>query len=241
MAYPNFKNKHLQESLVHPCDYIKYNKIKGKFPKKYILTYHQEIKNYFVRKYHPKKIKLYSMITIYIHKNVGFVRMTGIGAPNAAVVLEELIALGGKEFINIGTAGGLNKEGVFVCTKALRDEGTSHHYLVQREFVYPNKKLTKKVKKILSKENITFSEGATWTIDTPYRETKAEIEHYNKKGIATVEMEASALFAVAQFRKVKIASVFVVSDLLGKKWIPKFHRFDVRKIQYKLIDAALHA
>lgn len=52
-------------------------------------------------------------------------------------------------------------------------------------------------------------------------------------------MEAAALFAVAKYRKVRIASVFVVSDLLGKKWLPKFHRFDIKKAQNLLIDAAV--
>ena len=53
-------------------------------------------------------------------------------------------------------------------------------------------------------------------------------------------MEASALFAVAQYRKVKIASTFVVSDILGKKWEPNFHRFDVKRAQNKMIDAAVN-
>jgi uridine phosphorylase len=239
MAYPNFKDKHLQESLIHPTDFIKYRRFRGKFPKKYIITYGEKIKNYFVRRYKPKKIKLYSLLTIYVHKNIGIVVMTGVGAPNAAAVFEELIALGGREFINIGTAGGLHTEGIFLCTKALRDEGTSHHYLPHGAYINPNKKLTRKLRSILKKEEIPFLEGITWTIDAPYRETRAEVEHYSKRGVVTVEMEASALFAVAQYRKVKIASAFVVSDLLGKKWLPKFHRFDVRKAQHKLFDVAL--
>ncbi|MBI2043955.1 nucleoside phosphorylase [Candidatus Pacearchaeota archaeon] len=239
MVYPNFKDKHLQESLFHPTDYIKYKKFKGKFPRKYIITYGERMKNYFLRKYKLKKIKLYSLLTIYVYKDIGIVRMTGIGAPNAATVLEELIALGGKEFINIGTAGGLDTEGVFLCTKALRDEGTSYHYLPHGDYTYPDQKLTKKLKNVLRKEKVPFLEGVTWTIDAPYRETRAEVEQYSKQGVATVEMEASALFAVAQYRKVKIASAFIVSDLLGKKWLPKFHRFDVRKAQHKLFDLVL--
>ncbi len=240
MAYPNFDNKHLQESLFHPVDYVKYKKYNTKgLPKKYLLTYQERAKNYFIRKYKPKKLKFYSLLTIYVYKNIGFVRMTGIGAPNAATVLEELIALGGKEFINVGTAGGLHSEGIFLCEKALRDEGTSYHYLAHGDFVFPDKKLTEDFENCLKKNNLEFFKGATWTIDAPYRETKAEVEKYSKQGIKTVEMEASALFAVADYRKVKIASAFVVSDLLGKKWEPKFHKFNVRKAQGKLIDAAV--
>ena len=126
-TYPNFKNKHLQESLFHPIDFIKFKKFKKtKFPRKYVVSYHLSSKNYFLRKYKPMKIKLYSLLTIYVHKDVGFIMMTGIGAPNATTIFEELIALGGKEFLSIGTAGGLHHKGVFLCNKALRDEGTSH-------------------------------------------------------------------------------------------------------------------
>src|SRR3989344_8118943 len=216
MVYPNFKDKHLEEALFHPIDFVNYKKWKGKFPKKYILTYQKKAESYFIRKYKPKRKKLYSLLSILVYKDIGFVRMTGIGSPNATTIMEELVALGGKEFINIGTAGGLHHEGVFLCKKALRDEGTSHHYLKNGMFAYPDKNLTEKISKVLKSKGMEYFQGTSWTIDAPYRETRAEVERYAKQGISTVEMEASALFAVAQYRKVKIASVFVVSDLLKK-------------------------
>ena len=86
----------------------------------------------------------------------------------------------------------------------------------------------------LKKKGLQFFRGVTWTIDAPYRETKAELQHYKKLGISTVEMEASAMFAVAKYRKVKIASAFVVSDILGTKWVPKFHKLDVKRTLNKL-------
>ena len=241
MSYPNFKDKHLQEALFHPEDFINYKKWKKKgLPNKYIITYQEKAKKYFLNKYEPKRIKMYKLLDIYVHKKIGFVKMTGVGAPNAGAVFEELIALGGKEFLNIGTAGGLNHEGVFLCRRALRDEGTSYHYVKNGKFAYPDGKLTKKFGKFLENNAVKYFTGDTWTIDAPYRETRAEVEHYSKKGISTVEMEASALFSIAKYRKVKIASAFIVSDLLGKKWTPKFHRFDVRKMQNKLIDIGIN-
>ena len=165
--------------------------------------------------------------------------MTGIGSPHSAGILEELIALGGREFLNIGIAGGLNQEGVFLCDKALRDEGTSYHYLPSGRFSYPDRKLTERLGRCMEKEGLEYSEGTTWTIDAPYRETKTEVEKYTKQGVCTVEMEASALFAVAEYRKVKIASAFVVSDVLGGEWKPKFHKFNVARAQNRLIDAAV--
>jgi len=241
MSFPQFKNKHVEKALLNPIDFIKYHKdFPRNLPKRYILTYQTSALNYIRRRYKPRKIKLYSLITVYIYKNIGIVKMTGIGSPNAATVLEELIALGGRIFLNIGTAGGLHHEGVFLCTKALRDEGTSYHYLPKEKFTLPDEKLTEKLGRCIEKEGVEFFSGTTWTIDAPYRETKAEVEKYSKKGIVTVEMESSALFAVAKYRKVKIASAFVVSDLLGKKWAPNFQRFDVKRTQNKLIDSAVN-
>jgi uridine phosphorylase len=178
-------------------------------------------------------------MTINLYKNIGLIRMNGIGSPHAVTVLEELIAMGAKEFINIGTAGGLHHRGIFVCNKALRDEGTSYHYIKEGKYSYPDKSLTDKFKIFLTKKGLDFFEGTTWTIDAPYRETKAEVKKYSKEGIFTVEMEASALFVVAKYRKVKIASAFVASDILKEKWEPEFHRFDVKKTENKLIDAAV--
>jgi uridine phosphorylase len=238
---PNFKNKHIEKALYNPIDFIAYKKFKfvGKIPDKIIIFYNDDLLKYLKKNYKLKKVKIYSLLTIYSYKNIGFVKITGVGSPFAAGILEELIALGCKTFLNIGTAGGLHHEGIFVCTKALRDEGTSYHYISKGNFTFPNKELTKKLENSIKKEKLDYFKGATWTIDAIYRETKAEVERYSKKGIFTVEMEASALFAVAKYRKVKIASAFVVSDFLGKKWFPKFYRFDVRISLNKLMNAAI--
>lgn len=243
MAYPNFKNKHLEKALFSPKNFISWKKYKEKDrkkPKRYILVYYPYLVNYFRRKYNTKKIKLYRLITIYYSKNIGVVLMTGIGSPNAAVVMEELIALGGKEFINMGACGGLNNFGVFLCNKAIRDEGTSHHYLPNNKYVEPDKNLTKRLEKSMKKYKIDFENGVSWTIDAPYRETISEIKYYKKQGIKTVEMEASALFSVAKIRKVKIASAFVVTDILGEdKWNPQFNSRKIKEKLRILFDASL--
>lgn len=233
MVYPNFINKHLEESLFNPKDYLNWTNLnKGTPLKKYIIIYYPKILNYFKRKYKPKKIKINSFITIYKYKDIGVVCMTGIGSPHAVGVTEELIALGGREFLSIGSAGGLKDFGIFLCEKSIRDEGTSHHYVLHEKFAYPDQELTKRLEKNLIKNNIDFQKGASWTIDAAFRETKAEIKEYKKQNISTVEMESAALFTLAKFRKVKIAAAFVVSDVLGEeKWNPQF---DAKHVQIKL-------
>jgi len=243
MVYPQYKNKHAEAALFNPKDYVNWKKIKKspvKKPTKYILIYYPRILKYFKSKFNAKKINYYRLITIHQFKDIGVVLMTGIGSPHATTVLEELIALGGKEFLNIGSAGGLQDFGVFLCDKAIRDEGTSHHYSAHSKYSYPDKTLTEKLKKSIIKQGLKFQQGTTWTIDAPYRETKTEVKHYKKQGVKTVEMEASALFAVAKLRKVKIAAAFVVSDILGEdKWDPNFDARHVKQNLNKLMDAAI--
>ncbi len=242
MKFPQHPNKHLEEALINPEDFAHYKKWKkSDFPKKYLIVYQNTMTNYFKRKYRGKyqSLQFYSKHIIYRMGNVGLIRMNGIGSPHAVTFLEELIEMGGREFINIGTAGGIYKEGVFVCDKAIRDEGTSHHYAANEKYAYPDATLTKRLEHSMKAAGIPFSRGTTWTIDAPYRETKAEVESYRKEGVKTVEMEASALFTVAKIRKVKIASAFVVSDILGKKWEPQFHKKEMKHMLHNVLDAAI--
>lgn len=127
---------------------------------------------------------------------------------------------------------------MFLCTKALRDEGTSYHYISHGKYSYPDKKLTEQFSKFLKKKDLNFSEGVTWTIDAPYRETKAEIKKY-AKFVSTVEMEASALFAVATVRKVRIAAAFFTSDILGKTWDNRINSNYFKRGIDELFDNAL--
>ncbi|MFA5992698.1 MAG: nucleoside phosphorylase [Candidatus Pacearchaeota archaeon] len=240
MTYPKYKNKHLEEALFNAHDSGTVLKHKNmKLPKKYIFLYHHSVKNYLKRKYKPKKIVLSPIMIIYVWKDIGFVDMKGIGSPYAAGAIENLIALGGKKFLNVGVAGGLHSWGFYLCTKALRDEGTSYHYLPHGKYVYPDKILTNNFGKTMDKAGISYLRAPTWTTDAFYRETKAEIVHYSKIGIKTVEMEAAALFSIAQVRKVKIASAFVVSDILGEKWENKFGKWDLHHALNQLFDAAV--
>lgn len=144
------------------------------------------------------------------------------GAPSTAMAVEEARANGAKEFLILGTAGGLRKElqvaDVVLCTGAVRDEGTSHHYIRESEYAFPDRRLTAKLERQLIKNKIAFHKGTTWSIDAPFAETREEVKHYQKKGVLTVEMEAAALFAVAEKRRVKAAAIFTISDKLDKEW-----------------------
>lgn len=222
MSVPKFKDKHLHDSLVNPYELM--SKVRDRLPdlpKKYVFVYEKFVLNHLLRKYHPKKIYISSRMTIYKYKSVGIVRFEGIGSPYVAGYFENLVALGGEVFLNIGFAGGLHREGVIICEKALRDDGTSHHYVPTGDFAHPDKELTTDFKAFLYNKKVIYHSGDCWTTDSYFRETKAEVDKYYKEGICAVEMESSALFTIAKFRGVKVASAFVVSDILKDKWEPK--------------------
>lgn len=245
MTFPNFKNKHLEESLFHPNNFIDYTGVSRKnLPKNYILIWDKKLALRTIRKYglqpELRLNRIFHHAGAYRKGDIGLIRFQGIGSPNAVTIFEELIALGGKNFISIGTAGGLLEEGIFLCDRAIRDEGTSLHYLAHSKYAFPNKELSNRFGKILFVAGLKFRKATSWTIDAPYRETKAEIAQYKDEGVATVEMEASALFAVAKLRKVRIAGAFVVSDVIGKKWEPKFHHVNLRKGLDQVIAAAFN-
>ena len=241
MSFPVFENKHLEKALFSPEDLPQKKKLPKNLPKKCILVYSRHLMSYIKRRYKPKKIKEFLVgMDYYWYKDIAFVKMKGIGAPHAVTAFEELISLGTKTFLNIGIAGGMDDFGIYVCDKAVRDEGTSYHYSPHAKYSYPDEKLTKELEKVLVKNDVPYVKGPTWTIDAPYRETVTEVKHYISEGVKTVEMEASALFAVAKVRKVRIAAAFSVSDLvLPEKWDPHFDKKHIKVRLNKLLDSAV--
>ena len=155
-------------------------------------------------------------------------KVPGFGAPTAVMTLEELAAFGIKQFVNLGTAGGLQPNmsvgDIVICDRAIRDEGTSHHYLPVRKYALSCPELTEKLCRVFDKKGIRYSKGTSWTTDAPYRETVEELRQYSSDGVATVEMEIAALFAVGAYRGVSVSSVFVISDILSEEdWNQGYH------------------
>jgi purine-nucleoside phosphorylase len=79
------------------------------------------------------------------------------------------------------------------------------------------------MRQVLDKNRIDFHSGNIWTTDAVYRETRSLVETHQQNGILAVEMELSALYSVAQFRRVALAGILVVSDELSSLiWRPGF-------------------
>ena len=155
-------------------------------------------------------------------------KAVGFGAPTAVMTLEELIAFGITKFINLGSAGSIQKNidvgDIVICERAIRDEGTSHHYLPDEKYAYASNELTADLIEAIERKNIPYIKGTSWTTDAVYRETISELQQYRDENVITVEMEASALFAVGTFRGVSVSSVFSISDILSEDgWKQGYH------------------
>jgi uridine phosphorylase len=143
-----------------------------------------------------------------------------VGAPFAVLVAEELFASGCQLLISITSAGQILPLGqppyVILVDKALRDEGTSYHYLPPAPYSYLDPTLREMVSTHWDHSLVPLYVGASWTTDAPFRETEAMIAQRCAEGILAVEMEAAALYALAQARQYQIICFAHVTNQMGQ-------------------------
>ncbi len=143
----------------------------------------------------------------------------GLGGPLAAGLLEEVIALGCTKFIACGGCGVLDSAlglgQVLLPTSAVRDEGTSYHYLPPGREAHASPSAVAAIEAVLIAHGVDFRRVKTWTTDALYRETPTKVERRKAEGCLCVEMEAAAFFAVAQFRGVEFGQLLYGGDDLG--------------------------
>lgn len=160
----------------------------------------------------------------------------GIGAPLAAALLEEVIARGCRKFIACGGCGVLDQEiavgHLLLPVSAIRDEGTSYHYLPSSREVQADPKAIKAIESVLNRHGTDYLKTKTWTTDAIYRETAEKAAAYLAEGCLAVEMETAAFFAVAQFRQAAFGQILYGGDAVipdawdGRTWT---HRGDIRR------------
>lgn len=236
MTFPNYKDKYSSLPVFSSEDAVRYWKasrsenfetpLNG-----VLLCYSRYLIDYVQLNYDVTSFRFVSGHYLHLFneydRKIGIMGNFGIGAPVAVAVLEELITLGIQKFVSLGVAGTLQKYlnigDIVICNKAIRDEGTSHHYVKSTKYASASPLLTEAMQEIMKKRQSTVYTGTSWTTDAPYRETAAEVQHYQNEGVLTVDMEASALFAVAEFRSVHMGSIFTISDSLADSgWKPAF-------------------
>ena len=171
----------------------------------------------------------------YKGEKIGLIQ-AAVGAPLAAAQIEELTAKGCKKFIACGTCGALQEEltigHLVIPTSAVRDEGTSYHYIKPSREITADEEIVKIIEKELTLKNIPFVKGKTWTTDAFFRETPEKVALRKNEGCITVEMETSTYIAVSQYNNVKFGQILVSGDsLAGKEWDSRNYddRFDIRE------------
>src|SRR6185437_10403105 len=103
-----------------------------------------------------------------------------------------------------------------VIDRALRDEGTSYHYLPASEYSEADLALAELAREALSAAGMSVRVGASWTTDAPFRETEAAIAAALRAGILAVEMEAAALYAFAKARGWPVVCFAHVTNQMGR-------------------------
>ena len=143
-----------------------------------------------------------------------------VGAAFAVLVAEELFASGCRLLVSMTSSGQIlpvqQPPYFIVIERALRDEGTSYHYLPPSEYSEAPALLAQMAKEVLTDAGIPIQSGATWTTDAPFRETEQAIEAAKDIGILAVEMEAAGLYAFAKARNCAVLCFAHVTNQMGR-------------------------
>lgn len=141
-----------------------------------------------------------------------------VGGAAAAQILDWLIGYGVRTVLAVGSCGALIDfpENMFlVPSKALRDEGTSYHYLPPSRFVKIKPDVLKRIEQAMNKYHFHYTECITWTTDGFFRETREKIIYRKEEGCSVVEMECASLAAVAEFRDIDFGQILFTADTLS--------------------------
>ena len=144
--------------------------------------------------------------------------MAGVGGPVIAAGIEELHAQGVEKFIIFGNCGVLDSKiedcSIIIPTKGFIEEGTSSHYVPERDTIDMNPKYINEFIDVLNKYNFDYTKGYTWTTDAIYRETPDKIKYFKDNGCVCVEMEGTVIAAVCKRLNVDYFTFYYAGDNL---------------------------
>lgn len=149
--------------------------------------------------------------------------MSPVGAPACVCTAEEIFAMGAETIILFGTCGVLDKTiedcSIILPDRAVRDEGTSFHYVPASDEIEVNPLYKELLIEILEELHCHYTVGKTWTNDAIYRETRDKAAQRKRSGCICVDMECSAMAALAKFREKEVFQFFYAADNLdGEAW-----------------------
>ena len=143
-----------------------------------------------------------------------------VGAPYAVLIAEEMFASGCQLLISVTSSGQIvpirTPPYFILIDRALRDEGTSYHYMAASDYSHADAALIAALDGAFDALSVPVLTGATWTTDAPFRETQPAIDAMREKNLMAVEMEASALYAFAQVRQKPALCFAHVTNQMGR-------------------------
>ncbi len=148
------------------------------------------------------------------------------GAPAAVSFMDWLIAYGVKRVVSAGSCGALidlPENAIVLPRRALRDEGTSYHYMPPARWSYLDSGMQRRIADVLEAEGIPYTECDTWSTDAIFRETVDKLRRSRAEGCGVVDMECAALAACADFRCVEFGQFLYTADSLAD-----FDAYDAR-------------
>jgi len=166
-----------------------------------------------------------------------------IGGPYAVLVAEQLAASGVQLILGLTSAGRVSPRlplpSFVIATAALRDEGTSYHYLPPTRLVAATAGVSAPLLEELKTLGRAVQEGVVWTTDAPYRETWSQLQRHADAGILAVEMQAASLFAFAEARCVPVGVIAQVTNAVDQSGEP----FDkgTHEDEFRLVHAVCRA
>lgn len=166
-----------------------------------------------------------------------------IGGPYATLIAEQLRSSGAKVILGLTSAGRVAASvpvpSLVVAKAAIRDEGTSFHYLAPDRPAAADAALGNSLEQGLESLGIPVLSGTVWTTDAPYRETNRQLAEYARQGVLAVEMQAASLFAFGAARQMRVGIVAHVTNGIDHDEAP-FTKGS-RKFGQRLLEAMCRA
>ena len=223
--YPVCEYDTCRESIIKATDFLK-----KCLPEKCVITFFKKELDQFVSEQNLPIIGyLHSEvldIPIFDYQSENghlCITMPFCTAPGAADTIEDLHAMGCNRFVVCGGAGALVEGSsvgeIVIPTSAIRDEGTSYHYIEASREIDCHQEMLKSAVAFLTEKGIPFTMGKTWTTDALFRETLEMIQRRRNEGCLTVEMETAAFFAVSKYYDIPLVQLlYTGDDVSGASW-----------------------
>ncbi len=225
---PLFRHRHSSPSAFRPEALVKAVRIErgieaAPVPQICVLDFDGDLTDWLVRTGIAHPYPAWACFHTTMHSfevdgiECGIVART-IGGPYAVLIAEQLHVSGARVLLGLTSAGRVSPSlpvpSIVVATSAIRDEGTSYHYLPGADVVTAPAQLASNLYEGLQGLGLPVSQGLVWTTDAPYRETAEELMEHAVNGALAVEMQAASLFAFAEARHADVGVVAHVTNAI---------------------------